>query len=275
MLGKVHGSDVVNVNKTYLLNQGRASIFKPCTSQLKIREHIELNDSSDCHGHSVFQKTDNDEKPGLSQEDRTFLQVMDNDFQKHPSGNWVAPLPFRTPRPTLPNNRKQALKRAQLLDSSLQKNPVKKEHFVSFMKGVIDSGYAEVAPPLDGEECWYLPLFGVYHPKKPDQIRGVFDSSAKYQGVSLNDVMLTGPDLTNNLLGILLRFRKEPVAVTADVQQMFYNFLVRDDHRNFLRFLWYMDNDPEKELIRIPNVCTRIREQPVASSRHIWVKEDC
>lgn len=101
----------------------------------------------------------------------------------------------------------------------------------------------------DGEECWYLPLFGVYHPKKPDQIRRVFDSSAKFNGVSLNDVLLSGPDLSNSLLGVLIRFRKEMVTVTADVQHMFRCFLVREDHRNFLRFLWHKDNDLEKETI--------------------------
>lgn len=76
----------------------------------------------------------------------------------------------------------------------------------------------------------------------------VFDSSAKYQGVSLNDVLLTGPNLNNGLVGVLIRFREELVAVTADIQQMFHSFLVREDHSNFLRFLWFRD-DSEKDII--------------------------
>lgn len=95
----------------------------------------------------------------------------------------------------------------------------------------------------------YLQLFGVYHPKKPDQIRGVFDSSAKFKGVSLNDVLLFRPDLSHSLLGVLIRFRKDMVAITADVQHMFHCFLVREDHRNFLQLLWHKDNDIEKEII--------------------------
>ena len=39
-------------------------------------------------------------------------------------------------------------------------------------------------------KIWYLPHFGVYHPRKPDQIRVVFDSSAEYQGVSLKVIPL-------------------------------------------------------------------------------------
>ena len=86
------------------------------------------------------------------------------------------------------------------------------------MGKILDNNHAEVAPPLqENEERWYLPLFGVYHPKKPEQIRGVFDSSAKF------NVLLTGPDLSNSLLGVLVRFRREMIAVTADVQHMFHS----------------------------------------------------
>lgn len=92
-------------------------------------------------------------------------------------------------------------------------------------------------------------MFGVYHLQKPKQIRVFFDSSAKHEGVALNNVLLSGPDLNNALLGVLIRFRREPIAITADVKQMFYCFTVRDDHHNFLRFLWFKDNDVTKEVI--------------------------
>lgn len=62
-------------------------------------------------------------------------------------------------------------------------------------------------------------------------------------------MLLTGPDLNNTLIGVLLRFRKEKVAVLADIQQMFHFFEVSEKHRNFLRFLWYQDNDVTKKVI--------------------------
>ncbi|XP_077505202.1 uncharacterized protein LOC144114982 [Amblyomma americanum] len=49
-------------------------------------------------------------------------------------------------------------------------------------------------------------------------------------------------DLINSLLGVLIRFRKEPMAITVDIKHMFNWFLVRDDHRNYLRFLWFRNN---------------------------------
>lgn len=90
--------------------------------------------------------------------------------------------------------------------------------------------HAELAPELPmSVERWYLPMFAVYHPKKPDSVRIVIDSSAKFQDVSLNSVLFQGPDLFNSLLGVLLRFRREKIAVTMDVEQMFHNFKVPED----------------------------------------------
>ena len=246
-LGKVHQPESVTCNKTYLIGENRASVCRPCPNKMQIKELHPFQHDDD---HSIFIKTEQDEKVGLSTEDREFLGIMDSEFCMHSSGHWVAPLPFKSSRQRLPNNRQQALHRAKIQDSSLKSNSVKRSHFVTFMKEIFDSGHAERAPPLnDTEECWYLPLFGVYHPKKPDQIRGVFDASAKHQGVSLNDVLLSGPDLTNSLLGVLLRFRKEPIAMTADIKKIFYCFLVSEKHRNFLRFFWYLDNDPDSEFV--------------------------
>ena len=48
--------------------------------------------------------------------------------------------------------------------SSCKRNPLKIEHaisFISFMDKVFSKGHAETAPALqDGEECWFLPIFG-------------------------------------------------------------------------------------------------------------------
>ncbi|KAK3731803.1 hypothetical protein QZH41_007629 [Actinostola sp. cb2023] len=53
----------------------------------------------------------------------------------------------------------------------------------------------------------------------------------------------------NSLLGVLMRFRKEEVAVMCDIEQMFYSFHVNPSHREFLRFLWFEANDPKNPVI--------------------------
>ncbi|XP_071153735.1 uncharacterized protein [Mytilus edulis] len=248
-INKQHVPLELNVKITNIFPTGQPSTFQPCTSKFDIRENYTDPVTKDLQS-PLFEKTRDDDKPGQSYEDKMFMKQMDNEFVRDSEGSWVAPLPFRVPRQPLLSNRPQALHRANILDASRNRNPVKREHFLTFMSKILDNNHAELAPPLhEHEECWYLPLFGVYLPKKPDQIRGVFDSSAKCNGVSLNSVLLTGPDLTNDFLGVLLRFRKEMVAVTADVQHMFHCFVVRKDHRNYLRFLWHKDNDLQKNLV--------------------------
>ncbi|XP_074518426.1 uncharacterized protein LOC141784488 [Halichoeres trimaculatus] len=266
-LGAVHKPSEVNVYKTNILHNGRASFLSPCPNSIHVQESYgdlkkshqqsrvfdekaSLSLTTDDLGCSVFERSKNDDEPALSIDDKEFLNIMNAEVYQDESNSWVAPLPFRSPRRRLPSNRAQALKRLFSLRKTLEKNPKMKDHYIKFMQKMIDNDQAEPAPPLDREkEHWYLPTFGVYHPQKPDEIRVVFDSSAECDGTSLNEVLLSGPDLNNTLLGVLLRFRKEPVALTADIQQMFYCFIVREDHRDFLRYLWYEDNDFTKNVV--------------------------
>ena len=125
-----------------------------------------------------------------------------------------------------------------------------------FLGKIIERGHAVPVPvselytrfPQPGQ-VWYLPHVGVYHSRKPGQIRVVFDSSAEFKGTSLNQVLLPGPDLLNSLVGVLFRFRHHEVGPMADVEQMFHSFHVNPKHRDFLRFLWFEDNDPAKSIM--------------------------
>ncbi|XP_073810196.1 uncharacterized protein [Danio rerio] len=265
-LDGIHRQSSVNAYKTNVLLNGRTSYFPSCTKGINVVEKaqspllsyipnppcsLKSNESYSINlKEDVFFRSPDDDKATLSVEDKVFLEMMDKEVYLDEDRHWVAPLPFRSPRIQLPNNREQAMQRLSSLQRTLSKKPKMKTHFFDFMQKEIEHKQAELAPPLHSEEeCWYLPIFGVYHPHKPDKIRVVFDSSAQFRGVSLNDVLLSGPDLNNTLLGVLLRFRREKIAVMADIEQMFYCFKVKEPHRNYLRFLWDKDNCPEKEII--------------------------
>ena len=118
---------------------------------------------------------------------------------------------------------------------------------VSFMNDIIKKGYAERAPK-EYKKAWYIPHHGVYNPKKPDKIRVVFDCSPDFMGHSLNRYLLQGPDITNSLVGVLCRFRQEPVAFTCDIEGVFHQVKVNKGHRDFLRFLWWVEGDTTQEL---------------------------
>ena len=88
----------------------------------------------------------------------------------------------------------------------------------------------------------------MYHPKKPDKIRVVFDCSTKFAGTSLNDQLPQGPDLTNSLVSVLTHFRQEPVAFMADIEAMFCQVFVPMEQRDFLHFLWWPNGDLAAQL---------------------------
>ena len=53
------------------------------------------------------------------------------------------------------------------------------------------------------------------------KIRVAFDCSANYKVISLNDILLPGPDVTNKLIGVLIRFRNEVITIEEDTKSMF------------------------------------------------------
>ena len=186
-----------------------------------------------------------DEETGLSIEDRRFLEIMEHDM-KFEDGHFEFPLPLKNERLTPPNNYGMAKRRLMNLKVKMSRNPQFQKDYSEFMGEIIKQHHAEIVPESEiytSEKIWYIPHHGVYHPKKPHKIRVVFDCSCKFKDFCLNENMMQGPDLTNNLVGILCRFRMNKVAFTCDIQQMFHQVKVKPDHRNLLRFLWFKDND--------------------------------
>ncbi|KAI3369223.1 hypothetical protein L3Q82_007506 [Scortum barcoo] len=69
------------------------------------------------------------------------------------------------------------------------------------------------------------------------------------KGFTINKQLLQGPNLTSTLIGVLTRFRHEPVAVMADVEAMFHQVLVPPEDADLLRFLWWSEGDISKDLV--------------------------
>ncbi|KAK2564378.1 hypothetical protein P5673_011803 [Acropora cervicornis] len=187
----------------------------------------------------------------LSRDDRQFLKIVEEGIRHRNDMHYEIPLPFREGNVQLPNNRSQAVQRLHGLKKRLQGDRQYRAEYVSFISEIIEKGYArkvsaEELPPEEGK-VWYLPHHGVYHPKKPNSLRVVFDCSARYQGESLNDHLLQGPDLSSKLTGVLTRFRKERVAFMADIEKMFFQVKVKKEDQNFFRFLWWSNGDLTQE----------------------------
>ena len=96
----------------------------------------------------------------------------------------------------------------------------------------------------------YLPHRNEVNQKTPEKTRVVFDCTAKFHSISMNEHVLQGPDHTNSIVGVLLRFRQENVAITVDAEAMFHQVQVDKKDLSALRFLWfvkgYLTKEPEE-----------------------------
>ncbi|KAI4879018.1 hypothetical protein NFI96_009717, partial [Prochilodus magdalenae] len=128
-LGSPHRPVDVTSFHTSVLENGRTTFLTPFPNHMYIKEQFGTQNQSDSSnfsplpvtpifnernlGKTIFEKTKDDDKIGLSTEDKMFLELMDKEMYIDDANNWVAPLPFRIPRPRLPNNRKYAHHRLQ------------------------------------------------------------------------------------------------------------------------------------------------------------------
>ena len=69
-------------------------------------------------------------------------------------------------------------------------------------------------------------------------MRIVFNSSAVFRGHRLNDYWMKGPDLVNDLLEVVLRFRENEVAFIGDVSKMYHRIHIPEADQHAHRFLW-------------------------------------
>ena len=84
-------------------------------------------------------------------------------------------------------------------------------------------------PPV--ARTWYIPQHGVYHPNKSVKICVVFDCSAEFKGTLPKKNLLSGPDLINQIVGVVMKFCPEPVVIMGDIEAMFQQVLVpENDH---------------------------------------------
>ncbi|KAG1714704.1 hypothetical protein GQR58_000941 [Nymphon striatum] len=185
-------------------------------------------------------ENDSFDKISWSEEDKRVIELWEREI-KVSEGHFVLPIPFRDKNETIPNNFIVAKFRLDALMKKLcRKNILDK--YTEEIKMLINNGYAEVIPleEVDNQNrIWYLPHHAVINDKKPGKLRIVFDCASKYKDKSLNDRCMQGPNLTNNLLDVLLRFRQYQYAVQADVKAMYHQIKVPIEDKDVLRFLWY------------------------------------
>ena len=150
-------------------------------------------------------------------------------------------IPWKDDEPPLHCNRTTAEDRLYSLEKHLQRRPDVAEKYCQVMEANKAKGYVRKLEPgeIDDGPSWYLPHFPVVREdKETTKVRIVYDSAARYGGVNLNDTMLPGPKLQQDVFDVLLHFCSNPVALVADLTEMFSQVTMVKQDRRYHRFLW-------------------------------------
>ncbi|XP_055601798.1 uncharacterized protein LOC129750780 [Uranotaenia lowii] len=133
-------------------------------------------------------------------------------------------------------------------------------------------GHMEKVSDMDliiDQPHFYFPHHPVLRPDSTStKLRTVFNgSAATSSGLSLNDVLLTGPTIQQDIFNILLRFRCHKVVLTGDIQKMFRQIMVHKDDRNLQLILWRFSTEQAVHTYRLNTVTYGTCSAPYLAAR--------
>ena len=184
------------------------------------------------------------------------LELIESGLIRKPT-HWEAKYPWIKDPKTLADNYHVAHGMLKSTEKRLMRDKERAAVYQEQMEDMLNRG---VASKLDPSEIaayqgpvQYISHHEVINSKSSSTpVRIVFNSSAKFNGLSLNDHWAKRPDLMNNMLGIILRFREGQIAMAGDIKKMYHSIHMSllDQHTH--RFLWRnmeVDREPDKYMM--------------------------
>jgi hypothetical protein len=159
---------------------------------------------------------------------------------KFEGGRYEVGIPWKHGEPNLSSNYDAAVLRLENQERSLRRKGTDiVEAYGTILQEYEKKGYIAKVPTSTVKEQWFLPHFPVIRPSKhTTKVHIVFDAAMKHGGKSLNDCILPGPKLQREIVDVLTRFRRAPVALSADISEMFLQVGLQEKDRPYHRFLW-------------------------------------
>ncbi|KMQ86668.1 hypothetical protein RF55_14291 [Lasius niger] len=100
------------------------------------------------------------------------------------------------------------------------------------------------------------------------KLRVVFNASCKTSdGTSLNDHLMVGPKLQQDIAAIILRWRQFRHVYTADIAKMFRQILIHPDDADFQRILWRLPHAQSIQHYRLLTVTYGMASAPYLAMR--------
>lgn len=198
------------------------------------------------------------QKP-LSKEEVACEAHFVENVERSNDGRFVVALPLKESLEKLGESYDQAERRFLALERNRFENDSKfKDLYTAFMAEYISLGHMKKVETnlLNSNICYYMPHHGVMRDDSlTTKLRVVFDASAPTTtGYSLNHLQLVGPTIQQDLFSILLRFRQHTFVVSADVEKMYRQVLIKSHQLPLQRILWRANVDEPLEKYELQTV---------------------
>ncbi|XP_062703578.1 uncharacterized protein LOC134286032 [Aedes albopictus] len=217
----------------------------------------------------------------VSKEEQDCEQLFSSSTIRNPDGTYTVYLPLKESVSELGSNRYLALKRFHILEHRFSKNPELKKAYVDFINEYKSLSHCKQISESDdnpGKLVHYLPHHAVLKPSSSTtRLRVVFDASARTTGPSLNDVLMIGPTVQDELFCIILRFRKHRFAITADISKMYRRIRVVENHSGLQRIFWRENPDDPLQILELTTVTYGTSSAPFLATRSLLqlARDEC
>lgn len=208
----------------------------------------------------------------LSVDEKACEQIYVQKTTRDSSGRYVVPLPFCRDPQDLGDSFSTAMRRYNALERRFKRDNILHKQYDEIIRDYLTKEYISVVKDLDTNSSSYIIP---HHPVVRDdrtttKVRLVLDASAETStNVSLNDCLHTGPNLQSDLLTIIFHFRLFPVAITADIRQMYLRILVSPEFHRYLRILYRFSDEDEPQIFEYNRVCFGLKCSPYLAIRTI------
>ena len=205
--------------------------------------------------------------PGFSAAEQKAVDMVTEGYVKLTEGVQV-PVLYDEPLPSDGDTMGWALRNYRQSQRRRRLDPIYAVSYAKSINKYFEKGYARKVPLSElGGDQYFHPHFGVTKPGEPDKVRVVFDAARVFRGRSMNDRLLSGPTLQTQLPHVLMRFRKNPFAVTADIEAMFSRVRVSDSDARRQRFFWGATPEQEPEVYEMTRLMFGMKCSPFLA---IW-----
>lgn len=221
---------------------------------------------------SFWEQEETPTKRLLSPEDKYCEDLYTSTTTQDNQGRYTVNLPIQQHKlQDLGDSFKTAYRYQLQLESSFLKNPNKYIQYKSFIHEFIQLGHAEYIDNFShtDPQAYYLPHFAIIKPEsRTTKLRTVFNASSKTTtGLSLNDILYEGPNIYNDLLDIILRFRLHRFVFSCDIVKMFRGIFINPEQRCLQRILWRDTTTEPLKCLELTTVTYGTKSAPYLACR--------